>query len=547
MLSLSKHTNEKVRTLRQAQGERVGKTMRRIVVISILLNIAPALVANSDDLNQLPHGKTFLAPRSQSVNAARELVGWHNYINLYCQDGYYGAFSITPEYSHSFRPVRIAEYYFAVDTLVITGSQVLDRNNQTQFLADYFGLSPNYQSSVRMEPEIRTGLIDFDFYIGCRDYYFRIHVPFVWTKWKFKLYETPAPQVVTPADYPALYMDTGVVTPPAQSFEQAMAGGLTWGQVTQGIEYGKISGAQSKRGWSEPQLAIGWDFVNTPEQHMGINIRGSIPAGTRSDGIYLFAPIIGNGHHPELGAGFTGHWLLWEKDREQTIAIFTDFNMTHLFNSRQRRSFDLINPSDPSNNAFQGFATRYILAKEFIGGVYTGNMLPVIDITTLECDVSMAIQIDAAIMASYECCNYTVDLGYEVWFRSREMISNRETIPDNRYALKGIQNIGIATQSTATIYGDLYSNQAADADPFPPVYFNDSSIDESSAEATRGFTHKVFGNFSYSWPACSCYVQPFLGIGGEVEFEGLNPRHEIKANKNSISQWGIWLKGGLGF
>ena len=118
---------------------------------------------------------------------------------------------------------------------------------------------------------------------------------------------------------------------------------------------------------------------------------------------------------------------------------------------------------------------------------------------------------------------------------------------------KGIQNVatGIglsnATQSTATLTGNNFADQALVADPFPPVFFNDDQIDESSAQATRGFTHKVFGNFGYSWQNCYKWVEPFLGIGGEVEFEGLNPRHEIKANKNSISQWGVWIKGGFGF
>ena len=141
-----------------------------------------------------------------------------------------------------------------------------------------------------------------------------------------------------------------------------------------------------------------------------------------------------------------------------------------------------------------------MIAQEIIPGV----SLPTIDATTLECDVSMAIQIDAVIMASYEYCNYTADLGYNVWFRSREMISNREKIPNNRYALKGIQNVATgsglsnATQSTATITGNSFSEQALVADPNPPVFFNDTQIDESSAQATRGFTHKVFGSFGYS-------------------------------------------------
>lgn len=530
--------------------------MKKIIKIVSIFILGPALLlANDDDFNQPLHGKTFLAPRSQSVNAARELVLWHRYINQFCQN-FYGAFSLTPEYGHSFRPERLAEYFWGVDNLIISGSQVANRDNQTQILADYFGLSPLFQSTVRMKPEIRTALVDFDLYLGWQDYYFRIHAPYVWTRWHYELFESVAPQILPQGSYPALYMAPTSIPAPANSFKQAIAGNLTWGDVKQSLLFGRIDGAQRKSGFAEAQLALGWNFINNSIAHAGLNIRGSIPAGTRSKAVYLFEPIIGNGHHPELGLGFTGHLILWEKDGEQTVGIYSDINLTHLFNSRQRRSFDLINPSDPNNIEFKGFGTRYILAKQFdVFGNYTGVTVPTINVTTLECDVSMAIQIDAVIMASYEYKGYTVDLGYDVWFRSREMISNREKIPSfPHYALKGIQNVAInlttpsnATQSTATIFGNNLADQALVADPNPPVFFNDNMIDESSAEATRGFTHKVFGDFGYSWQNCTCYVEPFLGIGGEVEFEGLNPRHEIKANKNSISQWGVWIKGGFGF
>ena len=525
--------------------------MKKIKILILLAFSSHLLNANTDDINQPLHGKTFLAPRSDSVNAARELVLWHRYINQYCQD-FYGAFSVAPEYKHSFRPNRLAEYYWAVDSLVIAGSQVPNRTPQEDILGDYFGLSPSFESTVHMNPEIRTGLIDFDVYLGYQDFYFRAHIPYVWTKWTYHLNEMIT-QGTPNTIYPAGYMAVGPVTPPATSFTQAINGGLSWGDV-RALEFGRIDKPKGISGFAEAQVALGWNFINTPLTHAGLNIRGSIPAGTRSKAIYLFEPIIGNGHHAELGLGFTSHAMLWEKDGNQDISIFCDINLTHLFASRQRRSFDLINPIDPENLEYQGFATRYILAKQFIGGTYTGLTLPVIDITTLECDVSMAIQMDAVIMASYECIGYTVDLGYNAWFRSREMISNREAIPNNMYALKGIQDVAgpgiygaIATQSTATIYGNNFADQALVADPHPPVYFNDSMIDERSAQATRGFTHKLFGNFGYTWDECMHWVSPFFGIGGEVEFEGLNPRHEIKANKNSISQWGVWLKGGFGF
>lgn len=520
--------------------------------ILLFLLLAPGTSkADGTDNNQPLRGKTFLPPRSESVNVARELTLWHRYINLFCQD-YYGAFTITGEYKHTFRPERMAEYFWAVDELTITGSQVANRNDETQILADYFGLSPQFQSSVRMKPEIATGVIAFNLYLGHEDYYLRLHIPYVATRWHYKLFETIAPASVN-TPYPALYMDGAAVAPPATSFTQAIAGNLAWGQMQDPLRFGRIVGPQRKSGLAEPQIALGYNIINTPISHFGIALRGSIPAGTRSTAEFLFEPILGNGHHPELGIGVTGHWIVWEKDGNQSVGIYTDINLTHLFNSRQRRSFDLINPADPSNNDFRGFGTRYILAKEFnILGTYTGRLIPVINITSLECDVSVAIQVDAVIMASYHYKNYSVDFGYNAWLRSHEMISNREKIPENRYALKGIQDVSTLfgpnndTQSTATIYGNNLALQAVVADPHPPVFFNDDQIDERSAQATRAFTHKLFGSFGYAWE-CTRTIAPFIGIGAEFEFEGLNPRHEIKANNNSISQWGVWIKAGFGF
>ena len=520
--------------------------MKKLLVFLALTTCT--IHADDDDFNQPLHGKTFLAPRSPSVNAAQELAIWHPYINQYCQD-FYGAFATTLSLGSSYRPERLAEYFWALDQLTITGSQVANRDNEIQLLADYFGLSPLFQSTVRMRPKIHTGLVDFNLYLGYQNFYFRIHAPYVWTRWNYQLFETIAPGVPLPGSYPAGYMGAGIVPAPATSFEQAIAGNLTWGDVSQPLLFGRIAGPQSKKGFAEAQLALGWNFLNSSIGHAGLNIRGSIPAGNRSQAIYLFEPILGNGRHPELGMGFTGHLILWEKDGEQTVGIYADVNITHLFNARQRRSFDLINPSDPQNINYKGSGTRYILAKVFdSAGNYTGVTQPAINITTLECDVSVAVQIDAVFMASYQYKNYLVDFGYNAWLRSREMISNREHIQNNRYALKGIQDaLGNGTQSTATIFGNDFADQAAVADPAPPVFFNDNQIDEKSAQASRGFTHKLFGSFGYSWDECTCFVQPFIGVGAQFEFEGLNPRHDIKANKNSISQWAVWLKGGFGF
>jgi len=487
-------------------------------------------------------GYTFLSPRSQSVNADRELVGWYRFINLFGQEQPYGALTATPAGGSSFRPERLAQYFFDSDEIVISGSQVTNRL-ANQLLADYFGLSPLYQSTVYVKPSIVTFLVDFDGYLGYKDFYIRAHAPVVWTRNSLGLREVVINSgAETP--YPALYMASSSIQAPATTWTQDVAGGITFGQVVQGIEFGKMPCSKSTAGLAEIQIAIGWNFCNSPRGHAGLNLRGYVPTGTRPKSEVLFEPIVGNGHHGEVGVGFTGHWLLWEKDCYQSLAVYSDINLTHLFGTTQHRSFDL----GPN-----GYLSRYMLVKQFnTSGNYTSETVPLINLTTLPCRVSAAVQLDLVVMFAYTHGRWSFDLGYDAWLRTHENISLECNITPQTLGLKGIQNVATlsgtsnATQSAATIFGNAYSDQAIVADANPPVFINTQDINICSAEAPRAFTNKIFTHLSYIFDPYSSW-DPFLGLGGEVEFEGLNPRGSADNNHNSVSQWMIWLKGGIGF
>jgi hypothetical protein len=40
---------------------------------------------------------------------------------------------------------------------------------------------------------------------------------------------------------------------------------------------------------------------------------------------------------------------------------------------------------------------------------------------------------------------------------------------------------------------------------------------------------------------------PYLGLGTSLEFEGINTANTEKPNRNTLSQWAIWAKGGIAF
>ena len=150
--------------------------------------------------------------RSQSVDAARELVGWTDKINLNTRWLDYGAFAITPEYTQSFDARKIAKNLFgtsiiSTETLgdsffqdcgnsasfVVSGSLVAARG-ANDLLADYFGLPQDFQSVVTLKPRIENFIFDLDWYHGhssrAHGLWFRIHAPLVYARWKLNLKET---------------------------------------------------------------------------------------------------------------------------------------------------------------------------------------------------------------------------------------------------------------------------------------------------------------------------------------------------------------------
>src|SRR5579872_929124 len=100
-----------------------------------LLMICCIMIAHNSTATSLI-GTSFLSPRSQSTNTARTLIGEHRFEHLN-EDRVTGVGSATFEYTHSYQPRRIAQYFFGTNMLIIAGSAVPDRSEE-DILADYF-------------------------------------------------------------------------------------------------------------------------------------------------------------------------------------------------------------------------------------------------------------------------------------------------------------------------------------------------------------------------------------------------------------------------
>jgi hypothetical protein len=445
--------------------------------------------------------------------------------------------------------------------------------------------------------------------------YMRLHAPVAHTKWDLNL--TECVQTEGTLDYPAGYMGAESIARKhlACDFKEAMTGRscnhldqqsmLTFGDMQDPLAFGRIQGRRIESRLSDVQVVVGHNTLNGPTYHAGLNAIFSFPAGNRPNPKYFFAPIIGNGHHWAVGAGFTSHKLVWQsQDALDFTGFWLDANVLHLFADEQCRSYDLCN-NPGSRYTLLSIIAPVEQANVHVNGVaidqqYRSRLLPAINATTLRSKISMKAQVDVVAKWCLQYNGIQYDLGYNFWYRSAETLHRRSCL-GSEYGYKGdaqlygfvsVASAGFVvdqplplnvTQHGATLYGGQgagnfvagveFANKNADnpalatdsnnnplnqlnsADAASltiaqqqisasngPILVTDDMIDECSALNPKAVSHKIFGNIGYTWEQPNICVAPFLNFGVEVEW-----RCGCFQNNSAISQWGVWAKGGLSY
>jgi len=452
----------------------------KIKNLALLLIISAPLFADNCSNSVAP----YFSIRSQSVNQPRMMAGWVDHVNRFDMEKFYGSFAVTPGYSQSFRDESIARCLFGnslqncdCPTIKISGSRVADRGN-CDWLADYFGLPTDFQSSVTFKPKIKNFFIDFALHIGLDEWvsgmWFRVWAPFVHTRWDLDWCEScPASAGTLPHD-PGYFNGVNGVTRAnllqnaREFFQERKTPNLGNGGGS-AITFESLKSCRwgdcgcdtdlTENGLADLRFALGWNFFQDEDYHIGLGIIAAAPTGNRPDGCFLFEPIVGNGNHWEVGGLWTSHVIFWRsEDDEKHFGGYLDANITHLFKTRQKRCFDLCGKP----------LSRYMLAEKLatpVSGLW-GNTLsdpdggvaststapsaqfknafaPVGNLTCSDVDVSVGVQADVVAMINYTCGGFSWDLGYNLWARSCEKIEfdctclPRLAKEANTWALKG--------------------------------------------------------------------------------------------------------------
>ena len=393
-------------------------------------------------------------------------------------------------------------------------------NNCGTLLGDNFGISPFSSGTISFNPRIRTNTIEFQVYLGLDEWWnglwFAAYAPVTHAKWDLRTRcgtscsnncssngcstscssngcssngcstncssndcsssfsscnsgcdsLTSCSLVTTP--FPAGCIGpvtgaTGGLVTGAATIQQALSGDFLFGAMQESWRFGRF-GNCSNSDWklADLNLQLGWDFWNCEDYHLGLFLQVFAPTGTKLDECWarnVFSPVIGNGHHWEVGGGITAHAELWNCNDDHSITAYLDGHVTHMLKRCQVRSFDFTDG---------GCLSRYSLLREFTStaGVYapTGGLINAINFTTRRADVKIAVKGDATLRFIYNHCGWSAGIGYNIYGRSREDVCIKGGLNDidsRFFGLRGCNPVEVLCFDTAFVGGVEVTTSAA--------------------------------------------------------------------------------------
>ena len=352
-------------------------------------------------------------------------------------------------------PLECPEKRICRSLFLVEGSQAAQRNHHA-WLADYFGLAPDFKSTVSIKPHITTIAGYFNAYVDLERYvsgvYATLKIPIAHSSWNVSLCESIESTGTTSYE-PGYVNSTGVERPHLLSSFTSYVSGCnspdTQPTIFEPLTNACISShALHTTAIADIAFTLGWKCVENSRGIVRLFMTGILPTGSKPHGQFLFEPIVGNGRHPEIGIGFLAQGIVWERPlTDEQCSGYIDFSVSHLWPACQRRTFDIKNRP----------LSRYMLAAQLdspnvdnLTGNSEGNLLkapsvfgqllvPIANITTLKIESKVNAQIEGTLLFSYDHAAWTFTIGYNFFWQSREKIYLKESLKggNDRWVIKG--------------------------------------------------------------------------------------------------------------
>ncbi len=469
---------------------------------------------------QAATNKTTLIPRSHGVNLAMEYTTWNELLQLEKGDRFGANFQATVFYQDSSSDDDLGKYFGVAgkNSFEIGGfsrTNLTQRNVNSNHLIHDFANSGveanNFHSNVKLSPEQSAWGVRIDYYQDLekilKGLYLKVALPIVNVDNDTEFgVGTGSDETVRTTAINLRNFFNGTLAPIAAGTQNAQAA----------LTKAKFGGSNSETSVADIDIALGYKFLDKANYHMSINLGFTIPTGSDPDGNDVFESIVGNANHWAFGAGLDFGAKLWNSG-DQNIKLAIALNYRYLFESSEDRTLGL----KDANGALIPWG-QYYLVGERAKALNAQQLIPAANILTRNVDVTPGSQLDAILGLAYNNGGWSVDLGYNLFWKECEDVDFKGTWDDVKYAVANIA----ADMTSADLLNTAQDFTIAKA-----------NIDVAAAETPSYLTHKIYGGVGYIFKEWEYPLM--LGLAAHYEF--------ASDSGEQIENWGIWGKVGVAF
>ncbi|QQR49264.1 hypothetical protein IPF37_00250 [bacterium] len=515
--------------------------MKNVIQKSLIIAALAAIAhVHADDA----HNKTFLNPRSHGVNLALENVnGWQNLMHREgTNKGYNGCLQVIGYYQASTDKDEAGEY-FAPATNPPTNqlkennfnfgsnsgnapvtAQTLNYRHFVHYSAGIASGTPTELVQLSLNPQQRAYGITLNHHQNLdkalNGLYFSLNVPIVNVENNINANFTEVYNAATINIGTAAVVATSVTNALKNYFDGTGANNdATNAQAAlQFLKFGKTNNDDSSSGIADIEFMLGYYCLYHENYRLAVNVGVTIPTGDDVKSEKLFQAIVGNGTHWGFGAGLDGGAIMWQHN-QHNFSFHGALNYRYLFQSTEQRTLGLKN-TDGSIIPWG----HYALVGQVTGAATI--LIPAANKLTVDCDVTPGSQLDMILAFAYHNRGFTIDLGYNLYYRDQEDVDRKKNTPifgttANKW---GIVTPSATASGSGISVGELQ------------VPLVDSNITTQTAETPSQLSNKIYAGVSYQ---SQTFQVPLL--------VGFHTHYEWASDNAALSNWEIGGKAGLAF
>lgn len=532
---------------REIKGKEIeNMTHKRIVLTALTLiasNICCTIYANTKYSE-----KTFLATRPQGENSAMEYTTWHRHAYMRNVPARRTHLQVVPFYQKSEKSDDLGTYFgvksandvhsFKVGNSLQLAAKTVDIENDFLIHDSTNQIAPNMLSAlsgtISFSPQQTLWGLRLDWFqdIGhvFGDFFFRVSTPVVHASNKMRM------SILNPTDAVVQVDPAGGGTNENFSLQEFFTGQVSVNETAAStnlqnpLTKGKIANKRERTGFADIDFSLGYKVHECQSHHIFVSVDGTLPTGNKATGEYLFEPIIGNGNHFALGGSVDAGATAWE-NCWGSLRVVGSMRYKYLFENTQQRLLGL-QINDPAGTS-RKFGQYYLIGDITNNGANQTNkpLFPAANILAQNVMVTPGHTIDGLVMLSAHACHWTIDLGYNLFWKNDERVVMKDTFPSDTYGIANpIYDTSAAFDPATEVFAPINPSTPNNATPY-------AVVDINSAKTPTIVTHKIVGGLAYSCKSYDRYPWS-IGLGGSYEFQ---------TDNDGLENYAFWAKANLSF